>query len=255
MAPKPRSEQRGSITNLIGSVANMKRIHLLIVTSAFAAVSLSSFAASTFARMDFKLFSIQQDITNQMTGSTNETSSSTNISQTSLWTTRITTINNRRLLYMLSNSFNMTWPPGAVLKMDRVGDFDVVSGSNVVKDVSSVLFEIISNNFAVYAGTTVDKTTLTKNGSSATETYNYAVTTPASLVYDDSALTTANGKTTRLTVNGIERGHVLTSRSNTSETFSAVLSFTGTGYGSISNAVSNDLLILGGTYTRTMSEP
>src|SRR5215469_5807360 len=101
----------------------MKRIRLLVAAAAFAAISLNSFAVITpkFGPANFKLTSIQQNIVDQTTLSTNKTSSSTNITSTSLSTTETTKINNPELMTMLANSLNMVWPAGAVLKLDSFG--------------------------------------------------------------------------------------------------------------------------------------
>lgn len=232
----------------------MKRIRLL--AAVFAATSLTSFASSpSFGPVNFKLFSIQQAITNQMTVSTNETSSSTNITQTTLSTTQTTIINNKQLLDMLSNSFNRNWPAGATLKIDSEGDFNVVTGSNSVQDVSSVLSYSFVSSSVYGTSTTVDKVIKTKNGSNEFETQKLTATVSANFVYDDSALTTANGKTTRITMTGIVTDRLIRSSSNTRETSRAVSRFIGTGTGSISNAVTYTPFIVEGTFTDTVSGP
>jgi len=230
----------------------MKHIRLLVAAAAFAAVSHSSFAQPlTFGPVNFKLSSIQQNIWDQNTLSTNKTSSSTNISSTQLYTTTITTLNNNQLLSMLANSLTMTWPAGATLKLDNFGDFDVVVGTNLIEDVSEVLSFSTSTN-AVYSGTIVDTETFNKNGISESETQKYIETVSATLVYDDTFLPTVNGTNTQITVNGIETLHGVTSASNSGETFKYVVSFIGTGTGSIFNyLVSTNQIIVGGTLTET----
>lgn len=231
----------------------MKHIRLLVATAAFAAVSQSSFASSlTFGPVNFKLTSIQSNIVDQYSYSTNKTSSSTNLSQTQLYTTTTTSINNNQLLSMLANSLTMTWPAGATLKLDNFGDFDVVDKTNgLIEDVSEVLSISTSTN-AVYSGTIVDTETINKNGVSAGETQKYTETVSATLVYDDTFLPTVNGTNTQITVNGIETLHGMTSSSNSGETFKYVVSFIGTGTGSIFNyLVSTNGIIVGGTLTDT----
>lgn len=234
----------------------MKHIRLLVVAVAFAASNLSTFASSLiFGPVTIKLSSIQQIINDQTTTSTNINSSSTNITQTVLSTTQTTTINNSQLLDMLANSFNTTWPSGAALKFYTNGDFVVVKGSTIVQDVNTVFS--VGNGTGIFSGTKVDKTTINPSGESKTEMSKGTTTASSSLYYDDSGLATANGKTTRISLNGINTIHSTIAPASSGGTYSFVFSFIGTGTGSISNALSDVQLFVSGTClgAGTMSIP
>ena len=228
----------------------MKPIRLLAVTAVFAAVSLTSFASSpNFGPVNFKLSSIVQNPGFTTTLSTNKNSNSTNTTITYISTTTTTIINNKELMEMLSNSFNTTWPRGAVLKLGGDGRFYALDGTTVLQDVSGVLSlgEITTN---VLAAAAAHKTTINTNGTSYSLGGKFIETGSANLVYDDSAFTTGNGKTTRFTLNGIE-----IARGSYSQPIAAVISFNGTGSGSISNSVSDNPLMVSGTFTAVQPSP
>lgn len=225
----------------------MKNIRLLVAAAVFAAASLTSSAVILrFGPANFKLTSIEQN-TNQFILSTNTTSSSTNITATTISKTHTTIIKNPQLLDMLSNSLNMAWPAGSTLKLDDIGDFDVVNGTNLVEDVSEVL-RLVPGTNSVTSGTDVDKVTINTSGESETDTQKFTQTSLATLVYDDSARTTVNGTTTQFTVSGIEVTHGINS---TSGIFKDVSTFVGSGAGNISSTVSTNQIIVGGGFNAT----
>lgn len=232
----------------------MKPLRFLVAAAALAATSVTGFAQEYWGAANFKFTAIQQNVYAQTNTVANTNSSSTNIIETILYTSATTNLDNQQLLNMLANSFNMTWPADATLKADGSGNFEIFNGSIGVQDVSSVLHLDASNDLAVTSGSVVAKGKISKNGQSLTETTKYTQMIPASLVYDDSALPTSNGNTTRITVVDIESLHGMMLATNSIiKRYSYLVDFSGTGTGSISNSVADTTFIVGGSVSGTTS--
>jgi hypothetical protein len=227
----------------------MKRIQLFALFAVLVALASRALAGSADpGPVTFKITATSQAIDDQTTFKTNTASTSTNFTATSIFTESNSTIDNTALLQMLANSFNTTFPSGALLKYNATNNaFVVVNGTSQILNVSNV-FTFGSSNNAVATGTVVTGVTFNSAGESTKTTQKFSQMASAGLAYDDSALTTANGNTTRLMMHGVESfktSSVITTNVN----FTDAVSFTGDGSGSISNSVTNTKFILRGGFT------
>jgi hypothetical protein len=242
----------GSINNNNQKGNPMKRIQLFAVLAAVLAVVTCTTRAADPGPVIFKMTATSQAIYDQASYKTNAfTSTVTNITVTTLYTVSNGVIDSTRLLQMLANSFDTIFPDGAQLKLNDSSEFVVAVGTNVVQIVTNVLSLTTSNN-PVYGGSMVTSYKLDHTGESVNNTLKYTETVSGAVVYDDSGRATADGKTTRMTLRGVEtfKGNdVMTGTTK----FNYLFSFTGDGQGSVSNSVSNNEFILRGGFTGAVS--
>ena len=198
-----------------------------------------------------KITATSQALSGLATYSTNSSSTVTNLTATSKYTTSNSIIDDTRLLQMLANSFNETYPPGSALKLSSSGDIVVANGTNIVRDAVSVLSLTQSNN-PITSGTITSKEKIAPGGTTGSSTFAMIQSAAAGLSYDDSGLSTADGSTTRFHIPGVEDNHIIMSSSGT-ENFSLMLDFAGGGSGSISNSVSSTDFVLRATAVGAMS--
>ncbi len=133
---------------------------------------------------------------------TNITATTTNLVATSKFTATNQIINNATLVKMLANSFNTNFPANAELKLSNSGDFVIAVGTNVIRNVSGVLHSTFSSNPRVTKGVQTESAKFTPTAVTLAEQVAFNQTSNETLTYDDSALTTANGQTTKFTASG-----------------------------------------------------
>ena len=168
-----------------------------------------------------------QAMQNQITsGTTNHTSTSTNIIVTRKWSTTNDVLATADILNLLTNSFATSFPPGAQLSINGTR-FLVVdqTGTNIVRDVSSVFS--ISLGSRLQTALTTRITTQTNGGSTISGNTTEDLVSTATIRYDDSSLSTSDGTHTSFQIYGIWD----TKLSQNVATFFSTAQFTFTGSG------------------------
>jgi hypothetical protein len=141
-------------------------------------------------------------------------------------------VNNAEILSMLANSYNISsWPSGAALKLSGT-TFVVAVGTNLVRDVSNVLSLSTSNS--VFTGQNTETQVSNPSGSTTTAKLSENIITAASLVYDDTALTTFDGKNTQFTANGYLSATISGNGDVSTGVTKVTFTFTGGGAGNVS---------------------
>jgi hypothetical protein len=231
----------------------MKLIRLLAILAALGGFTYNSHAvAATFGGpVTFKFIGSFTGL-ESASSKTNSSSTVTNIVEKQSVTASNATINNVKLLQMLMNSFNTTFPSGAVLGLDTEGQIVVAVGTNVVQSVSSVL-SLTTSNLQVTVGSAVITEKIDHTGPSETTAEKITVTFPASLDYDDSALVTGDGTATRFSAKGFETEKASINGPTSAEKVKAILTFSGAGGGSVSNNVANNRFVIHGALVGSVS--
>ena len=178
-----------------------------------------------------------QSLSGQMTFSTNIVGTTTNVTIVSKHTTTNMVINNAKLVKMLANSFNTSFPSTATLRVSDNASFRVVNGTNELMDVSSVL-KISYHGDPAVGWLDVAHLRMTSSGSTLSQKSNYSAISIVDLIYDDSALTTADGTTTNFKIEGALRNSasiIITGLPESPDSVSRfVMNLAGAGEGSIS---------------------
>ena len=194
-----------------------------------AQASATTLAPMPAGKVNFKLTALTQ-LADAVTLKTNKTSTGTNIVKTVTSKTQRTVLFNKDILSLLVNSFTnlpTTVVTNGHLATDGKGNFFVVTATTT-NDVSSVLS--YSADQAVFSGSETTKTK-TPPGTLVSETESLTSTQWNDLIYNDSSLTTRNGKHSNFDVSGI-----LTTQwgdKNTAPKFSQSLNFNCNGDGTI----------------------
>lgn len=231
----------------------MKKILLLAALPVFSLITLNSRGAPLEAsgQAVFTLTAIAQSTSDVITSvRTNHTATTTNITTVTKSKATNAPIDSEYILSLLANSFKTNLPSGAKLIMSGAEGFSFLvvdsSGSNVLLDASGVLS--ISDNLSVESAveTFIQTTsrTGTRNSGNSTETF----TEYATLNYNDTALTTADGTHTSFQLSGVLVDMVSTNIKTIKTTESVTLH--GTGAGTIQG---KNNVILKGTVTATLA--
>lgn len=215
----------------------MKRIRIcsLGLLAALVCFGINAYAADP-GSIKIKILATSQALDGLPSYTTNSSSTVTNYTTESKYTTSNSVIDNTRLLQMLTNSLNTNFPAGTALELSEAGSIILVSGTNV-QDISSVLSLTLTNK-PVMSGSMSSKERIAPGGTTSTGSFIITTTSAATLTYNDSALTTGDGSTTRLTMTGLEEARLNLSGSGELESVSLVVDFSGTGSGSTTNKVS-----------------
>jgi hypothetical protein len=210
-------------------------------------VSFSS-RADVLGPVNFKFIGTYQDIFGQSSNTVHATATVTNTELILTATTTNAALNNDKLLRMLANSFNTTFPSGGELNFDQAQHLVVVVGTNIILNVSNVL--VLNHDFTngVLVNHAVLAEEVSPHGTISNSHAKGIGTTEASLDYDDSLLPTADGNTTRFSVKGLLTSHNSSVVKKGVGSDVSILTFSGSGSGSISNAVSHRTFILRGGF-------
>jgi len=174
-------------------------------------------------------------------GKTNFTGSgkskATNVVQVYKSSFTTNTINNAGILALLENSLKTTFPAGAKLATDGT-DLYVVdhTGTNAIADITSIV--TVTTSDAVISALDTTTTTLTKSGTTGSAVGTGSGSQAVIVMYDDSALTTADGTTTTFKFVGVsaftQKGSSTTSTTGfVTGKESGTFTVHGVGYGSI----------------------
>ncbi|MFO1478050.1 MAG: hypothetical protein U1F98_15545 [Verrucomicrobiota bacterium] len=138
--------------------------------------------------------------------STNRTSTQTNITSNYKSTVSSGKVDAAGMLYLLSNSFNTNFPPGAKLVLRGSGaDFGFFvadsTGTNLILNTSPIL--TISSDASVFSGS--EKVTETFKGGTTTYSGNNteSYTAHFTISYNDNTFTTADGKHSIFQLSGV----------------------------------------------------
>lgn len=178
-----------------------------------------------------KLSASLQAVQNQIiSATTNHTSTSTNIIVTRKWSTTNDVLATADILNLLTNSFATSFPAGAQLSVNGNRFFVLdKTGTNILLDVSSVFSITLGGRLENTLTTRI--TTKTNGGSTISGNTTADLVSTATITYDDSSRSTADGTHTSFQIHGIWDTKL---SENLATIFStAQFTFTGSGDGNL----------------------
>jgi len=188
-------------------IALMKKYLLSTIFSAIALATLNVSATSLSYKGPVTInwtVSVQETQYGLTHSSTNHSSKSTNIVRIYKATTKQIPANNASFLKLLSNSFNMSFPKGTQLVTDAQQLYVVdKTGSNVVLDITPVVTVQFQNRSWIYTSLETDTESITKADTKYSGNYSDSGANYVSLMYDDSAMATADGTHTTFHFDGM----------------------------------------------------
>jgi hypothetical protein len=223
----------------------MKRIKLFAGIAILGLLTLRDAAALPplpTGPVNFKLSALAQ-LDDSVTLKTNKTTTSTNITTTTKSAVNTKSVVNKDILKLLANSFTNlpTTITNGQLVTDGEGSFFVVTSTST-NDVTSVLK--IEFDDWVFSGS---EAVVMKSppGTTTSETETATATQAARLTYDDSELTTRDGKHTTFTLHGL----MVTKYGDATTKFTTSFTLTGQGDGS----AEDKFVVFSGTLTGSIS--
>lgn len=157
--------------------------------------------------VDVKLTVLTQEgyVSDPASSKTNTTAISTNITVTGKSTITKTKLGGSDLLSLMANSFNTNFPSGSqvgIILGGTLGVFDSTGTNIIFTPPFTAVY--LSNSFSpvVQSASQVVTTTIDTSGTTTTGYGNAVNISVATLVYDDTAFTTADGTHTQFTFTG-----------------------------------------------------
>ncbi len=187
----------------------MKKLAVSVIALiTFVTFKTTALGSTNAGPMDVKLTVITQDssVFDPFSSKTNSTATSTNITTTGKSTLIKTKFGSADLLALMANSFNTNFPPGSQVGFILGGAVCVVdsTGTNVIfapSPPATIAFSgVISPT--VQSGSQVVTTTIDASGTTVSGYGNAVSISLATLHYDDTAFTTADGTPTVFTFTG-----------------------------------------------------
>jgi hypothetical protein len=219
---------------------------LLITIAAFVLVIGSAPAAVLFTPVGHatvKMGAVALALPFQQIGvKTNQSKTTTNITQMFKATTKETPFENTNLLAVLANSFNTNFPAGSQIGV-QLGQLLVVdsTGTNVIFTPNGVVSFQFDEEFVPATETLV--TTESASGTQSSGNLSETILASATMNYDDTLNTTGDGTHTKFAFKGL---YMVTVTENIkTRVFKAIYQFDGTGGGPIRDVPT----ILTGTIT------
>jgi hypothetical protein len=168
----------------------------------------------------------------QQNAKTNQTATSTNITQFFKSSLTKTPFSSSNMLALLANSFNTNFPAGSQIALQPGGLFVVdITGTNIIFSASSVVS--FQSDATFFSSTETLITTQNTSGTSHSGNFTQGLIASRTLTYDDTLNTTADGTHTKFTFRGL---YTVNKTGNFKTGFvKATSEFQGTGGGMVQN--------------------